>query len=109
MEQHGLDACETQIAGLDRLSGAAQAAVKAKNDVLGLRPISCAHNPPQSLRRLDLAPPSSRRVGADAHEVDRAQRDARIVTSQSASAARGESIHSGQPKAHRQVSVLIMA
>ena len=40
MEQHGLDACETQIAGLDRLSGAAQAAVKAKNDVLGLRPIS---------------------------------------------------------------------
>jgi hypothetical protein len=105
-EEDGFDACETEIAGLDRRSGAAYAAVKAKNDILRLRPKSCAHNSPQSLRRLDLAPTSSRRVSADARKGRRAQRDARRVTRESASAAWGKSIHSGQRQIHRGESIL---
>jgi hypothetical protein len=54
--------------------------MKAKNDVLGLEPISCAHDSPQSLRRLDIAPSSSRRVGADTRKGRRAQRE-RSLTS----------------------------
>ena len=37
-------------------------------------------------------------------QVRPAQRDARLVARESASAARGESIHSGQRKVHRQAS-----
>ena len=51
--------------------------------------------------RSHLAASSSRRVGADAREVRWAQRDARLITRESASAARGESIHSDQWQIHR--------
>jgi len=101
-EKDGLDAGETEIAGLDRRRGAAQTAVKAMNDVFGLRAIGRAENPPQSLWRPNLRASSSRRIGADAHELGRAERDARLVTGESASAARGESIHPDQRKIHQQ-------
>jgi hypothetical protein len=79
--------------------------MEAKNGVFGQRPIGGAHDPPQRLPRPDLAAPSSRRVGADAHEIGPAQRDARFVTGESASAAWRESIHSGQRQIHRQASI----
>jgi hypothetical protein len=104
-EQDGLDARETEIASLDRRSGAAQTAMKAKNDVFGQRPIGSAENLPQSLPRPHLAASSSRRVGADAHELGRAQRDARLVTRESASPARSKAIHPGQRRVHRQASI----
>ena len=65
-EQDGLDTGKTEIAGLDRLSGATQTAMKSKNDVFALRAIGRAEYPPQSLWRSNLAASSSRRVGADA-------------------------------------------
>jgi hypothetical protein len=79
--------------------------MKAKNDVLRLRPVGGAHDPPQSLPRSDLATPSSRRVGADAHEVRRAQRDARFVAREPARAAWGQSIRFDQRQIHRKAPI----
>jgi hypothetical protein len=81
--------------------------MKAKDNALGLRPIGRAQDSPQSRPWAHLITSSSRRVGADAHEVRRAQRDARLVTRESA-AARGESIDLSQRQVHQEVSICPM-
>jgi hypothetical protein len=106
-EEYGLDAGETEIAGLDRRCGAAQAAIDAKNDLFGLWFVGEAQDPAESLARTYLGSSPSGRIGADAYEIRRAERNAGLVTAKPASAALDESVGLDRGKIHRWVHLFV--